>query len=62
MVTAEQIKKLIREQLEVTQKRKAEIWDRSMLPDADPEDVFFRHALIGECSAYESLLELIEGM
>lgn len=60
MITVEQVKKMIWEELEYARKRKVEVWEKSLLPNATAEDEFFRHAYIGACNAYEAILELIE--
>lgn len=62
MLTAAQIKNLIHEELVASEERKAEVWQKSMQPDATAEDEFFRHVYIGRTHALEELLELIEEM
>ena len=59
MMTREEIIKLIWEEYEQAKKDKARVWDKSMQPDADPKDEFFRHICMGRESACEILLVLI---
>lgn len=59
MMTAEEIVKAIWELYEQAKKDKAEIWERSMKDDADPQDEFLRHLYMGECAACETLLGII---
>ena len=59
MLTAEQIKEQIKILHEEAQKDKSRIWDKATDPGADFMTVRQLHLYMGECAAYETLLEII---
>lgn len=60
MLTAEQIKEQIKILHEEAQKGKGKIWDKATDPGADFMTVRQLHLYMGECVAYETLLDKIE--
>lgn len=58
-MTKEEIIKVIWEEYEQAKKDKNDIWEKSMKPDADPQDEFMRHLYMGKCAACETILGII---